>query len=333
VEPVLVHAGKAPVEAIEVDVPVVDLSGQCSATALAETVQRLAREADGRAVVLLEYSGYGYATRGAPLWLARGLRKACREDGLSLLTIFHELYATGPPWSSAFWISGAQRFVAAFLARISSSVLANRTGTAEWVRRYAPSAVSVETRPVFSNVGEPGREVLGHERAPRAVVFGGGRKEKVYGGRFSELCSLLAGERITHIVDIGPSTPVPKRVGGIEVDKRGILPKEEVSRLLSSAQIGLLQCPLDHLTKSGVMAAYFAHGVAPIVVEAQASTDVLVQGAHFLTVGGLHRRVNRGRHAESLFRSVGRAGLVWYEEQAHSKNTAQTIVSLVQQVM
>ena len=329
VEPVLMHAGNQPTEAIDVPFPVEDLSGECSATALAQAIERLAAEADGRAVVLLEYSGYGYASRGAPLWLARGLRRVCGENGVPLITMFHELYATGPPWTSTFWISGAQRFVAAFLAQMSSTVLTNRSGSTKWVRRYAASSIPVETKPVFSNVGEPKEGVSDRGRRSLAVVFGGGRKENVYDGCFLDLSGTLVDGGVTEMIDVGPPVPIPRQTEGTRIRKRGILPKEEVSRILSDAQIGILYCPLDHLTKSGVMAAYLAHGVAPLIVGAQNSTDALEKGTHFLTVKELRHHVHEGARTENLSRHVGRAGRKWYEEHAHSRRTAQSLISLI----
>ena len=136
VEPVLMHAGNQPAEAIDVPFPVEDLSGECSATALAQAIERLAAEADGRAVVLLEYSGYGYASRGVPLWLARDLRQVCGEDGVPLITMFHELYATGPPWTSAFWMAPLQQHVAAQLARMSAGIVTNRKSGVSWLQKH-----------------------------------------------------------------------------------------------------------------------------------------------------------------------------------------------------
>src|SRR5687767_6719708 len=57
--------------------------------------------------VLLHYGGYGYAQRGCPDWLVAALTKWRTErEGHKLITLFHELYASGPPWTSSFWLSG-----------------------------------------------------------------------------------------------------------------------------------------------------------------------------------------------------------------------------------
>src|SRR5437763_11985208 len=72
------------------------------------------------ATVLLHYEGYGYATRGCPLWLVNALEQWRAEDNRRrLVTMFHELYATGPPWTSAFWLSSVQRKLMTRLARLS----------------------------------------------------------------------------------------------------------------------------------------------------------------------------------------------------------------------
>ena len=70
--------------------------------------------------ILLHYVGYGYAQRGCPIWLVDGLQ---RWKGLypqrNLITMFHELYASGQPWTSSFWLSPLQKSLAARLTQLS----------------------------------------------------------------------------------------------------------------------------------------------------------------------------------------------------------------------
>ena len=69
------------------------------------SVDSLARECDH---VILHYVNYGYQPRGVPFHLrdfARRLRGKLRGRWL---TAFHELYAFGPPWRSAFWLRPLQ---------------------------------------------------------------------------------------------------------------------------------------------------------------------------------------------------------------------------------
>jgi hypothetical protein len=334
VEPVLVHAGKQRADSISVDFPVVDLSGECSSALLADVINTIAKEAEEQVAVLLEYSGYGFSQRGAPLWLARGLRGVCGGfDGVPLITIFHELYATGPPWTSTFWISGLQRFTAAAVARSSRVIVTNRTESSKWVHRYAPSNVPIHTQPVFSNVGEPDDGLLDQDRSSRAIVFGGGRKKKVYSQEFSHLVNILAQAGITHVTDVGPTVPTPDCTGPLQFEQQGILPKREVSQLLQSSQVGIIHCPTDHLTKSGVMAAYLSHSVAPIVLGENDSEVDLVPRKHYLSGSTLRGESESLDLSEALFRQVGQAGREWYLEQAHSERTGQNLFSFVKQVV
>ena len=119
--------------------------------------------------LLVHYSGYGYSRRGAPLWLLRELES--RRPSLHTLGIwFHEVHASGPPWSSAFWLSPAQRHIARRLAELSDFWIANLGLSAEWLTQgagYRPHAVL----PVCSNVGE--EPELRAERSPAIVILGG----------------------------------------------------------------------------------------------------------------------------------------------------------------
>jgi hypothetical protein len=53
--------------------------------------------------LLLHYVGYGYAKRGCPVWLVEGLRNWKANNPCAyLVTMFHEIYASGSPWTSIF---------------------------------------------------------------------------------------------------------------------------------------------------------------------------------------------------------------------------------------
>ena len=73
--------------------------------------------------VLLHYAGYGYQARGCPTRLVAGLRDWKRRGGGRLVTVFHEVYASGPPWRSSFWLFPFQRRLAAERARRSDGIV------------------------------------------------------------------------------------------------------------------------------------------------------------------------------------------------------------------
>jgi hypothetical protein len=328
VEPVLVHAGKQPAEAIEVDAPVVDLSGRCSPAALAETVQRLAREADGPAVVLLEYSGYGYSKRGAPLWLARGLRKACGENEVPLVTMFHELYATGPPWTSAFWMSLVQAYVVRRIVWLSCAVLTNRVASAQWLRRYVREGIPVRARPVFSNVGEPAYLPEFGEREPYSVVFGGlEMKQRLYSDLSPSWVREMQSAGIERIVDVGAPVDSPIDVHGLPIERQGLQPAQAVQDVLLRARAGLLHYPISYLTKSGIWSSYAAHGVPPLIVSESQTTTEVSEGEHYV-----HLTADEELPSTGHLRSVGAAAWEWYQEEAKSHTTAKQVMDLLRRI-
>src|SRR5262245_37681211 len=61
-------------------------------------------EADNYGRVLLHYVNYGFQERGVPYRLLSILRALRKRQRGRFVTVFHELFASGPPWRSAFWL-------------------------------------------------------------------------------------------------------------------------------------------------------------------------------------------------------------------------------------
>jgi len=325
VEPVLVRAGKASDNSPDVDFRCVNHDGSYSAEALSATIEQLANEAKGPTVALLQYSGYGYAPRGAPLWLLRALQQACGEKGVPLITMFHELYATGPPWTSAFWLSPVQRYVAAQLARLSSAVVTNRAKSTTWLRRYVPAETPVRVQPVFSNVGEPEHVPGWDEREPYAVVFGGrSMKRRLYDALQPAHLSMMLDLGIHRIVDVGSPGAAPERIHGTAVEERGIQPAESISALLSEARAGLLHYPVDYLTKSGIWSGYVAHGLPTLVFSDEHPTEVVKNGVHYIRVDDGLPYVSK-----ELLRKIGQVASSWYRDYAHSGKGGEAIYEYI----
>lgn len=323
VEPGLIHAGRRTTDSIDVEFPVTDLSGQCSATALSDTIERLASGVDGQVVVLLEYSGYGYARRGAPWWLVRGLHQVRRRARLLLITMFHELYATAPPWTRAFWTSFPQAYVARRLAALSDGIVTNRRSSAEWLRDACDAGTPVAMQPVFSNVGEPTDVPPLGPRKKQAVVFGGQQlKRTVYRDRADVVQRQLRRLGMEDIIDIGPSATEPEQENmDIPVTKKGVLPSDAVSHYLAESQVGIAHCPSDCLTKSGAVAAYMAHGTVPLVI-GDGIEPPLQKNRHFLEMNDSSDRLDPEMSEE---------GRNWYRHHAHSRLAARRVLSMMKE--
>lgn len=216
--------------------------------------------------VLLHYANYGYQARGCPVSLVRGLLSWKRSAaGRRLVIIFHEVYASGPPWRSSFWTSPLQRRLAAALARAGDGAVTSLELYAGLLKRLAPG-VEVHVSPVFSTVGEPERVPALSERSPTMVIFGGpGARERAYGEGQEALAAACRTWGIEEVLDIGPAlSSVPAHVESIPVQTLGPLPASEVSRLLLGSFAGFLAYPSGFLPKSTIFAAYCAHGLLPV---------------------------------------------------------------------
>ena len=281
---------------------------------LADALCSLSAEGKARAV-LLHFSGYGYQKRGVPFWLNRGLQMwSRRADRIPLITMFHELYATSRPWHSAFWLLPFQKRIARNILTLSSAAITPtnllRQRLSDW--RNDDDDKTVTAMPVFSNVGEPGCGAGPCARAPTAVVFGlTGVEDRLFGTYRSEVERTVRTLGIERIVDIGPRfSPIPGNLAGVPVVSKGALPQRAVSELLQQARFGFIAYPVDVLGKSGVFAAYAAHGVVPIVMSDKdrlISLDGLRPMQHFLDA----TRLRQGLGPDDLA-TIQRDLFAWY---------------------
>lgn len=249
-----------------------------------------ALEAAGTETVLLHFVGYAYAHWGLCFLLVEGIRRwKSRSLRRRLITVFHELYAFGPPWRASFWTSLPQRRIAHALALLSDAIVCSNALVEERLRDWQPT-VEIQRLPVFSNVGELSDPAPLSEREPVAVVFGGaGRRRKLY-ERLLQKREILSQLAVEEVVDIGPPTEVPAALDGVPVRSLGILPGCEVSAVMARSRIGLGEVPFHVVAKSGVLAAYHAHGLLCVNVSLIGRLiDDIAEGQHFAGVASLKK--------------------------------------------
>ncbi len=266
-------------------------------------------------VVYLHYSGYGYARRGAPLGLLRVLETS-RRTRRALIVYFHELYASGPPWSSACWLSPLQRLVFRRLAELADGWMTSCERYAGLMPRSAirkPHAIV----PIPSNVGE--MRAFQVRREPRVIVFGGSElRRSTYVAAGEALLDWARAVGVS-IYDVGP----PLGDVGLEARLRaagarlcGRLDADGAHQVLASARYGVLARSNNLLAKSSVFAAYCAHGVCPIVIGGGASTaDGLRAGEQFA--------VELPRSAtETATVQIAEAAWKWYQTHTVDRHLA-----------
>jgi hypothetical protein len=238
-----------------------------------------------RTSVVLHYSGYGYGQRGLCFWLLDQIRSVReRHRGtLRLVVVFHELYASGPPWRSAFWLTPAQAWLAARLAGAADALWTNSEHHANWLRGKVPGRVPLEVRPVFSNVGEPDRLPAWADRLPQAVVFGSASTRQRAFDALHAHEGVLRRIGVEAIVEVGPGAASTRSTSTLQHHHFGRLDTNALSQLLLASQIGLLDYPSTVLGKSGVLAAYAAHGCAVLNTRpCGPNADGLVAGSDYL---------------------------------------------------
>ncbi|HEV8071809.1 MAG TPA: hypothetical protein VGP76_29105 [Planctomycetaceae bacterium] len=311
-----------------------DATGRCDAVHLWRAIARVAEElTDGRTdcvSLAVHYSGYGFAANGAPRWLAEALnRRPPQFSAARIVTVFHELYATGWPWRKAFWMSAQQRNVTIRLARLSDALVTNRDQSARWLEEISSSPKgSVPSLPVPSNIGERCNSFPWELRAPHAVAFGGAQfKESFLAGRRAKTTAALCRKLdIDKLFSIGPRTTVAEatfRSSGIQVIQTGYLAAHEASAHFEAARIALVDYYPGYFAKSGILAAAMAHGTPPIFPRAVGATDGLRFGDQLWDI---HSAIAENRKEISArLSSISRSARAWYD--GHSLERHATLLA------
>jgi hypothetical protein len=258
--------------------------------------------------LFLQYSGYGYANRGAPVWLLRQIRRR-RRLYRSFGVYFHELFAFGPPTSSAFWLSPLQRHVACGLVQMADYWLTSCDAYGFWLQRVGGKR-PYKVLPVFSNVGES--PVRLEHRLPRVVVFGSPRvRLATYREGGDALFDWARGSGL-EIHDVGPplgDEALSRRLAQERATVHGVLEADAVHELMADATYGVVAYGTQAPAKSSVFAAFCAHGLCTIVLaDGGVEADGLAAGRHFLTGIPSAAVLDAAR--------IGQAAWSWYQDHA-----------------
>lgn len=220
---------------------------------------------------VIHYSGYGYASNGAPGWLPIALLDRPEKfRNTKILAFFHELYAPLWPLRKSFYTTGIQKRVARRVLHACDFAFTNRKASATWLEQQAKgSQGKIPFLPVPSNVGQLASPISYESRAPHAIIFGNQKAKRPFlAGRGAQqvatVCQRLAIKTIFEIGRPCPNATLKAHLKGIDFQQTGFLPDAEVSSLLRNARIGFFDYFPGYLSKSGVLAALASHGVVPI---------------------------------------------------------------------
>ena len=114
-------------------------------------------------VVILHFSGYGYATRGLCFNLIKSLEKWKQiNKNRTLITIFHEIYATGPIYRMSYWTS---------LLNLSNVALATSKHNNIILSSFEKKKKIIYSN-IFSTIGEIKKNKKLNTRKNIAIIFG-----------------------------------------------------------------------------------------------------------------------------------------------------------------
>jgi hypothetical protein len=217
--------------------------------------------------VLLHVSLYGYNKRGIPWWIGSAWQEMSRKRGNpKLLTFFHELYADSSLYHSAFWLKPLQKLILRRLRRASHYTFTNRQAYASWLDSDINLNIKTAVLPVFSNLGESENPISLSDRSNEMAMF-----------IIGHLFDLSQSDLVMRAADLASKLGFTKlhvlgKVDGeincktdLEVVLHGRLPAQEISKILSDCRMGYLSYTPEYLAKSGLLAAYAAHGLAVAV--------------------------------------------------------------------
>jgi hypothetical protein len=297
-----------------------------SSAALTNTLTMLA---DLSTMVILQFSGYGYARHALCVWLVTALRQwKTQQSNASLLIMFHELFIQpGHLLSKDFWIHTLQKKIVADLVTISDGLMTNADVHVSGLNalRRSPKILKL---PIPSNMGEPRSVPLICDRINQLVIFGQvGTRQRAYQNAFHSLQLICDQLNIDTIIDIGTLIELRfQKIGAAKVVQMGELPEAQISQILSESKVAFLDYgDSRYLAKSGVFAAYCAHGMVPIVSQSSAlRLDDLHSGQNYLAFDA---RCSRLCDFSSL-QDIANAAYAWYQTHNIDVQT-QTIASAI----
>lgn len=290
--------------------------------------------------LVLHYVNYGYHKRGVPVALLPVLRRLRRQCRGKFVTIFHELYASGPPWKSAFWLRPLQINIAKSISELSDACIVSSQTMMDQVKRLNPRA-AIQIHPVPSNFGEP--DLSSSQLAGRSR-----HRWVICGGTLTVEKSLRSFRTVADRIppDVSPRELVV--MGGKENQNIRLLLAElsniqseyypevgvsEASKILASCSFSWIDyfhridVPTDAILKSGVFAAACGHGVIPVFPN-QGQTISLdgdaLPGPFFVDATSHH--FPRSQDSES----VAAAFHTWYRRHAASEHLTRGIADALQ---
>jgi hypothetical protein len=288
--------------------------------------------------VILHYVNYGYQARGIPLGLVPIMSDLRRTFRGRVLTIFHELYASGPPWKSAFWLQPLQKRIARALAQLSEVCVVSSEAMLRDLGRLAADVKGI-VHPVLSNFGEPdfSADQFLRRDPQRWTICGGTTLIERSLKSFREIMNRIPAEiapRQLSVFGGNDNSAIRSLLAcGIQTDYRPRIDPADASSILSASSFLWLDyfdrpdVPMEFVLKSTAFAAACAHGVVPIFPHRGSEISIegdRLPGPFFMNADSSELpTVNARAHLAEQFYS-------WYRRHASSDYLARGIARALQ---
>lgn len=308
-----------------------DIVSGLDASAAAELAQRHTH-------VILHYVNYGYQARGVPFLLRAFVKQLRVRLRGRWVTTFHELYASGPPWKSAFWLRPFQVRIARDMIDAATSCIVSNLPIEQAIHAY-DRAKPVRLVPVMSNFGEP-EEIVAAASPKRWVICGGTALVARSLQLFDELRLLIPAAFVPEHLDVvggrenvSVTATLAKLKNAMSVHHYPEVSVDLASEVLREAAFGFIdyfgagKVWPGMVLKSTAFAAVCAHGVVPILSHREEPIAVdgdSLPGHYFLKAGAAHLP------APEELPGVRRRCYDWYQAHAHSSRVAQVYAEALQ---
>jgi hypothetical protein len=301
-------------------------------------LERLAASAQQFDRLLLHYVNYGYQKRGLPFGLLSILRRMREQRHGKLVTIFHELYASSPPWGSAFWLQPLQIHLARSIARLSDECIVSSETLLRELRRLVPE-VSVHLHPVPSGLEEPAlsRDQIANRDPHRWVIVGGTVLSQRSLRSFAENRNCIPASIAPRNLFVigGHENPITHSLLAglrIESDYRPQISSVEASEILKTCSFTWFNyfhrpdVETSTILKSSAFAAACAHAVVPIFPHRGTTISIesdCLPGPFFISHDG--REVPTDANRAALSQSI----YDWYQRHASSEHLVSDIAGIL----
>jgi hypothetical protein len=245
----------------------------------ARAVDALLRELDAVESLVLHYVGYGYQTRGTPFWINRAVRRWKQERPLRrLVIVFHELWASGPPWKSEFYLGWIQRRLVEDLHELADGSVTSTPIMFEKLNAIRPGKTAFA--PIPSCVTPPlPADSAARKDGVTLTVFGQEASRMLTVQSHSKLVQALHRAGVLEELRVigkgatsgsSPSKDVAALSRLLPPEKLNVLGDQgatELATALAGGDLFLSYYPSAYLCKSSALTAAMACGCLPVLPE------------------------------------------------------------------